>query len=107
MEVEQTAAGLRRVQEVDPNRLLMCSRDLPELLAPIFQDLPGLTPGIERPVGEMDLLVKRGYRSFGIAAAHRYHHTPADNPEVTAPELLEPVGAALVEAIQSIPSERS
>jgi hypothetical protein len=104
---EQTTTGLRRVQEVDPNRLLMCSRDLPELLTPIFQDLAGLTPGIERPVGEMELLVKRGYRSFGIAAAHRYHHTPADNPEVTGPELLEPVGGALVDALQSIPAERS
>ena len=100
-----SGSTFHKVHEVDPHRFLMCSKDLPEVLAPIFENLPGLTPQTGLQVGEMELLLKQGYRSFAIAAAHHYHHTPADNPDLTAPELLEPVAGALLQAIESIQAE--
>jgi hypothetical protein len=103
---EQGEIGLRRLKEVDANRLLMCSKDLEPVLTPLFADLAGLKPDTSRAVGEMELLLDHGYRAFAIAAGHRYHHTPADNPETTAPELLEPVAAALVNALQAIQDQR-
>lgn len=99
---QQSESGIRKLHEVDDNRLLMCSRELEPLLSPVFAELPGLTPHTDRAVGEMQLLLDNKYRAFAIAAAHRYHHTPADNPETTAPELLEPVAEALVNALLAI-----
>jgi hypothetical protein len=49
-------------------------------------------------------MMKAGYRTFGIAAGHRFHHTPADSPEMTGPEILEPVGRALINTIEAIES---
>jgi len=53
-------------------------------------------------VGELEFIIKAGYRGFGIAATHRVHHTPADSPEMTGPEILEPVGRALVKSLEAI-----
>lgn len=99
---EETLAGLKRLQEPDSRRSLMTSRDLVPLLTSAFASLPGLTPTVDRAVGEFELIIKAGYRAFGIAAAHRFHHTPADSPEMTGPEILEPVGRALVKALEAI-----
>lgn len=99
---EETPAGLKRLQEPDSRRSLMTSRDLVPLLTSAFASLPGLTPTVDRAVGEFELIIKAGYRAFGIAAAHRFHHTPADSPEMTGPEILEPVGRALVKALEAI-----
>jgi len=63
-----------------------------------------LTPTVDRAVGEFEFMLKAGYRSFGMAAAHRFHHTPADSPETTGPEILEPVGRALVKTLEAIES---
>ncbi len=73
-------------------RILMASRELVPVLNTSFAGLPGLTPTVDRAVGEFELLLKPGYRAFGIAAGHRFHHTPADSPEMTGPEILEPAG---------------
>ena len=80
----------------------MNSPDLVPLLTTTFAGLAGLTPTVERAVGEFEFMLKAGYRSFGIAAAHRFHHTPADSPEMTGPEILEPVGRALVKTVEAI-----
>jgi len=103
---EETAAGFRRLRDPDPNRYLMASADLVPLLTDTFADLSGLKPTVDRAVGEFELLRKAGYRAFGIAAAHRFHHTPADSPEMTGPELLEPVAEALAKTIEEIEERR-
>jgi hypothetical protein len=99
---EETAAGLRRLREPDSKRLLMSSPDLVTVLTTTFAGLTGLTPTIDRAVGEYEFMRKAGYRVFGIAAGHRFHHTPADSPETTGPELMEPVARALVHTIESL-----
>ena len=99
---EETQSGPRRLQEPDSRRLLMTSPDLVPLLTTAFAGQPGLTPTVGRAVGEFELILKAGYRGFGIAAAHRFHHTPADSPEMTGPEIIEPVGRALVNALEAV-----
>lgn len=101
---EETAAGLKRLQEPDSRRSLMSSPDLVPLLTSAFAGQPGLIPTTDRAVGEFEPIKKAGYRAFGIAAAHRFHHTPADSPEMTGPEILEPVGRALIKALETIDS---
>jgi hypothetical protein len=95
---QQTDKGMARTREVDANRLLMCSPSFAATLAPLFADLPGLKPG-SQSVGEYRDITKAGYRTMAIAGAHMFHHTPADSPEVTSPELLEPVATALVSTL--------
>jgi len=98
---EEGSAGLKRLQEPDSRRFLMASRDLVPMLTTSFAGLPGLTPTVGRAVGEFEFIVNRGYRAFGVAAGHRFHHTPADSPEMTGPEILEPVARAFVNAIDA------
>jgi len=100
---EETQSGPRRLQEPDSRRLLMTSPDLVPLLTTTFAGQPGLTPTVGRAVGEFELIIKGGYRCFGIAAAHRFHHTPADSPEMTGAEIIEPVGRALVNTLEALP----
>jgi hypothetical protein len=95
---QQTDKGMARTREVDSNRLLMYSPSLASTVVPLFADLPGLKPG-SQSVGEYRDIAKAGYRTMAIAAAHMFHHTPADSPEVTSPELLEPVATALVSTL--------
>ena len=80
----------------------MCGKDLVELLGEPFAGLDGLTPTAAHSVGEYDVISRAGYRAFAIAGASRFHHTPADSPEMTGPEILEPVGTALVKSIEAI-----
>jgi hypothetical protein len=101
---EESAAGWKRLQEPDSRRYLMSSRDLVPQLTATFAGLPGLTPTTGHAVGEFEFMIKAGYRTFGIAAGHRFHHTPADSPEMTGPEILEPVGRALINTIEAIES---
>jgi hypothetical protein len=85
----------------------MASPDLVPLLTTTFAGLPGLTPTVGRAVGEFEFKLKAGYHTFGIAAGHRFHHTPADSPEMTGPEILEPVGKALVRTLEAIEERRT
>ncbi|HZM91541.1 MAG TPA: hypothetical protein VFF31_33780 [Blastocatellia bacterium] len=99
---EETAAGLKRLREPDSKRLLMSRPDLVPLLTSTFAGIPGLTPTIDRAVGEYEFMLKAGYRVFGIAAGHRFHHTPADSPETTGPEILEPVAHSIVKTLEAV-----
>lgn len=101
---EETQTGLKRLREPDSRRLLMSRRDLVPLLTTTFAGQPGLTPNVDRAVGEYEFMLKAGYRVFGIAAGHRFHHTPADSPAMTGPEILEPVGRALIRTVDALES---
>ena len=101
---QETATGWNRLQGPDSRRYLMSSPDLVPMLTTTFAGLSGLTPTTGRAVGEFEFMLKAGYRMFGIAAGHRFHHTPADSPEMTGPEILEPVGRALINTIEAIES---
>jgi hypothetical protein len=102
---EETSNGLKRLRQPDSNRYLMSSDELAPLLETTFAGLAGLRPNAGRAVGELDLVKRAGYRAFGIAASHRFHHTPADSPDMTAPVLLEPVARALVKTLEAVESK--
>jgi hypothetical protein len=65
-----------------------------------------LTPTVGRAVGEFEFMLKAGYRTFGTAAAHLFHHTPAD-PDMTGAEIHEPAGRALVRTLDVIEVRRT
>jgi hypothetical protein len=96
--------GDQKTREVDPARYLTCTPDVPPVIAGAFEGLPGLKPTSERLLGELVYLAKDGYRCFGIAAGHRFHHVINDSPDNTGPELLEPVGRAFVKALDAVES---
>jgi hypothetical protein len=104
---QQSDKGMIRAHEVDSNRALMCSPSLGPTLSPIFADLPGLKPASSQAVGDYRDIAKAGYRTMAIAAGHTFHHTPADSPEVTSPELLEPVATALVNTLLALEENQS
>ena len=103
---EETSNGLKKLREADSRRYLMTSPGLIPLLTTTFAGLPGLTPTVDRAVGEFEFMLKAGYRTFGIAAGHRFHHTPADSPEMTGAEILEPVASAVIKTIEAIEGHR-
>lgn len=49
--------------------------------------------------GELALVFDHGYPAFGFEGTHDFFHAPGDLPVVTSPELLAPVGAALLAAL--------
>ncbi|NWG46927.1 MAG: hypothetical protein HXY25_10340 [Alphaproteobacteria bacterium] len=72
------------------------------LLTKAFDHIPGLVPQSERFEGELGYYVGEGYPGFGFWGANAFHHTLADGPEQTGPELQEPIGLALRKALLAI-----
>ncbi|MEX0783984.1 MAG: hypothetical protein WD557_15190 [Dehalococcoidia bacterium] len=91
----------QRTGRPDARRLLMASDDLADVILPSFAGHPGLDHVSDRAVGEMADVLERDYRSFGIAGAHRYFHTPADGPEMTGPEILADAWDAILAAVEA------
>jgi hypothetical protein len=56
----------------------------------------------DTPPGELAQLAARGYKAFGVVGAHPYHHAPGDTDRSTGPEILEPVGQALLRTLAAL-----
>ena len=99
---EETTTGLIRRARPEDYRVVCSSDELLPLLNTTLVGLPGLEPRVGRGLGEMRLVIQTGYRGFGVnGGPYRYFHTPDDKPDVaTAPELLEPMAAALTRALE-------
>ena len=99
---EETANGLVKRARPEDYRVVCSSEELLPLLNTALVGLPGLEPRAGRGLGEMREVISMGYQGFGVnGGPYRYFHTPEDRPEVgTAPELLEPMAAALVRALE-------
>jgi len=104
---EETAAGLVKRVRPEDYRVICSSEELLPLLSTALAVLPGLEPRAGRGIGEMREVIHMGYRGFGVnGGPYRYFHTPEDVPEVgTAPELLKPMAAALVRALELLESK--
>jgi hypothetical protein len=76
---------------------------LPGLLA-LFAGQPGLfpLPAIESlSAGEFKAILREGYRpAVGFFGSSLNHHVDLDRPEVTGPELLEPVAIRIFELVR-------
>jgi hypothetical protein len=97
---ERQAAGYKGCR-------LMCNRK--ELLPVLSRTFAPLSPQFTaQPVGELELISHAGYRAFGMAGLHPYHHAPGDLARrMTGPELLAPVGASLMRTIEALEAGQS
>ena len=76
---------------------LVGTPNLLPVLSKAFEGVEGYQPRSGEPIrGELRHFVNSGYTTFGFFGGHFYFHTPVDTPATTSPELLAPVGAALV-----------
>ncbi len=70
----------------------------------LFASQPGLfpLPAIERlSAGEFKAVLREGYRpAVGFFGSSLNHHVDLDRPEVTGPELLEPVAIRILELVR-------
>ncbi len=78
-----------------------------EALGPIletaFAEVPDLQPRTSGPVfGELRQFMDAGYNAYGFFGSFLYFHTPLDTGAVTSPELLGPIGAAIVRTIEAV-----
>lgn len=94
---------LRPLPSADPQRFLVASEALLPDLRAAFAGLPGLEapyPASAGAGGELGEILAAGYpRAAGLLAAHRYHHSAADTPDKTGPELILPVLQAVRSAL--------
>ncbi len=97
---EKTPDGVRKTNKAESRRAVFAAPELDTPLQKAFKDTMSVVTN--RSIGEVELLLKDGYRAFGLVGSNAFHHTPNDTPDVTAPELLAPVGAALVKSFAEI-----
>jgi hypothetical protein len=104
---EATAAGLRHF--ADPARYII-EANSPRALdvaARAFAHLPAVKPRQGPGIGEFGPVTAAGYEGLGVyGGPYRFFHTPADGPEGTAPELLEPVLHGVLTALKAFESAR-
>jgi hypothetical protein len=85
-------------------KAILSSTAFAGLAARHFAAIDGTRLSGERAaIGEMREVHAAGYANFlGMAASHKYFHTPADDHSRSGPELLEPMAAAFAGALAEI-----
>lgn len=89
----------------DPGRALFFSSSLQAQLDAALAGLRMHRVATDQrpPPGELRDFQAAGYRNhFGIAATHRFFHSPGDTVGTTGPGILEPVARAFANAIQTL-----
>ena len=98
---EQSPEGLKPRPAQEKHWVVCSGPDILPVATSAFAHIPGIKPIVGQGLGEMRLFIEAGYRGFGVNGnVHPFFHTPSDGPEVTAPELLEPVALALTKALE-------
>jgi hypothetical protein len=95
---------LRRLNRgYQSRRLLTNRREWSGILTRTFVSVRDLQFDImDTPPGELGQITARGYKAFGVVGAHPYHHAPGDTDRTTGPEILEPVGQALLRTLAAL-----
>ncbi|MGH7819864.1 MAG: hypothetical protein ACREQ9_08835, partial [Candidatus Binatia bacterium] len=93
----------------EPNRLLIISENplLEAIGESAFRTKPGAHPLLSIPPralnpGEQQFVYNLGVPMVTISGAGIYHHAPADTPEKTSPELIDPMVRAYVEIVDAL-----
>jgi len=102
----KTVAGDQPSTAYNPFTFLQGSRELVPMLKEAFADTPHLIPGSLFFLGELEVIHEAGYTLFGFFGEHYFFHQLEDTAEETSPELLEPIGRGLVEALSFLDSAR-
>ena len=100
----KTESGWTTEKTVDQRRAMISSSTAADLTQAAFSGQPFVrVTASGPPPGELRDIYAAGYRNFfGIAAGHRFFHTPADTAATTGPEALEPVVRGFAQAIATI-----
>jgi hypothetical protein len=95
---------LRRLNRgYQSRRLLTNRREWSGILTRTFVSVRDLQFDVmDTPPGELGQITARGYKAFGVVGAHPYHHAPGDTDRTTGPEILEPVGQALLRMLAAL-----
>ncbi|MDP2919171.1 MAG: hypothetical protein Q8O43_02995 [Dehalococcoidia bacterium] len=100
---EQTETGLRRFTDPAKYPVIVSHDEIMPLVKNAFSHIPEVKPRLGAGVGEFGPVVEAGYRGFGLyGGPYHYFHSPDDGPQGTAPELLEPVMLAVIEALANV-----
>lgn len=103
---EASGEGFKPLARVNGVGNIVGTPDLVPLLEAAFDGVEGPTPRSGDPVaGELRHFIAAGYRAFGLYGGHHFFHTTQDTPQTTSPELLAPVGAALVHVLETLEEE--
>lgn len=95
---------LRRLNRgYQSRRLLTNRREWSGVLTRTFVSVRDLQFDItDTPPGELGQIAARGYKAFGVAGGHPFHHAPGDTDRTTGPEILEPIGQSLLRTIAAL-----
>jgi hypothetical protein len=100
---EQTTTGLRQFADPAKYPVVASHEEILPLVKNAFSHIPSVKPRVGAGIGEFSPVIEAGYRGFGVyGGPYRYFHCPNDGPQGTAPELLEPVMAAVIHALEAI-----
>jgi len=95
----------RKRPEADPSlRVLLASESMQKRAMSTFQGIAAQTMfGDKSGLGELRDVRAAGYLNYvGMAGLHRFFHTPEDRPELTGPELLEPLAQAFSKMLDEL-----
>ena len=99
---EAAPSGLLKHADTSGYPLVASHSEVLPLLQEAFSHLPGITPEVKPGIGEFRPVVRAGYRGFGLnGGPYHYFHTPIDGVQGTAPEMLEPVLRAVLNALEA------
>lgn len=93
--IDPRPTGLRATAPRGGVGLFYASTEFHPIMGRTFAGISDLRPQANRPAGQFDRLVARGYRGISFSGGNMYTHTIADGPEQTAPEILEPLARSL------------
>jgi hypothetical protein len=102
----KTSDGFEPTTEYNPFTFLQGSGELVPMLRQAFADIPHLIPGSLLFLGELEVIHQAGYTVFGFFGEHHYFHQAEDTARETTPELLEPMGRSLLEAVSALESSQ-
>lgn len=90
----------------NPNFYLASIPELAPLVQAAYKDIEGLTLGSGEGTyfGELKDIVARGYKAAGFFGLNYFFHTIMDTEKETSPELLDPIGKATKNYLESINS---
>lgn len=87
-----------------PNEIsyLVATKDLYPLIQMNFKDVKGLKTGTGTYLGELAVIVDKGYNAAGFFGSNYFFHTKMDSERETGPEFLEPVAVSLKKVLQDV-----
>ncbi len=96
-------SGLQRISNLSKHLIVGNDSNLLTIAKQSFSSIEGIHIYENEAIGELVPVISAGYRGICLHGGHYYFfHTPADGPQGSAPELLEPIMEALINMLEVI-----